>query len=185
MSCNDPTCKDTEQIESSDLPLYDKATLPGTGKLVLLVDQPDYDNGGQVTVAYQLPLSRVVPGSAPQSVAYSLNDPDAGITIPDETVVPGYVEGFGSFDLKRAIATSSTTKARFLIVGIDQNIDGNYIIQGTGFYSFPTVHGYTPGNTYYLSDTAAGGVTNTPPSGIAQPLFYVVDQKTILITIGA
>lgn len=185
MSCNSPACEDTEQIESADLPEYNQATLPATGKLILLVDQPDYNQGGQVSVAYRLPLSRVVPGSAPQSVLYSINDPDAGITIPDQTVVPAYVESFGTFDLKRAIASSSTTKARFLIVGVDQNIDGNYIIQGSGFYSFPTVHGYAPGTTYYLSDSVAGGITSTAPSGIAQPLFYVVDQKTILINVGA
>jgi hypothetical protein len=185
MSCNNPPCDDAENIDSADLPLYSGANLPPTGKLILLVDQPDYDNGGQISAAYRIPLSRIVPGNAPQSVVYSLNDPDAGITVPDETVVPGYIEGFGSFNLKRAIATDSTTKAKFLIVSTDQNIDDNYIIQADGFYAFPTVHGYTPGNTYYLSDTAAGGVTNTPPAGIAQPLFYVVDQKTILVTIGA
>ena len=184
MACNDPACKDTEQIQSSDLPVYDQATLPQDAKLILLVDKPDYDNGGQINVAYRLPLSRVMPGSAPQSVVYSLADPDAGITITEGEVVPAYVEGFGNFDLKRAIASSSTTKARFLIVALDQNIDGNYLIQGSGFFSFPTVHGYTVGHTYYLSDSSAGGVTDTPPPGIAQPVFYVVDQKTILVTIG-
>lgn len=185
MACENPPCDDAENIDSADLPLYDGATLPATGKLILLVEKQDYDNGGTIQAAYRIPLSRIVPGSAPQGVAYSLSDVDAAISIPDETVVPGYVEGFGSFDLKRAIATSSTTKAKFLIISTDQNVDGSYIIQGAGFYSFPTVHGYTPGNTYYLSDTAPGGVTNVPPSGIAQPLFYVVDQKTILITIGS
>jgi hypothetical protein len=184
MACDNPPCKDTEQIESSDLPVYDKATLPTDAKLILLVDQPDYDNGGQVNVAYRLPLSRVMPGSAPQHVAYSLSDVDAGITIPDEEIVPAYVESFGNFDLKRAQANSSTTKAKFLIVGLDPNVDGSYIIQGSGFFSFPTVHGYNVGQTYYLSDSTPGGVTTTPPSGIAQPLFTAVDQKTILIQIG-
>lgn len=184
MSCNNPACESAQQINSGDLPVYDKPSLPESGKLILLAEQPDYDNGGKVVAAYQLPLSRVVPGSAAQSVVYSLNDPDAGIVVPEQAVVPGYVEGFGNFALKRAIATSATTKARFLIIGNDPNIDGNYILQGTGFYAFPTVHNYVPGNVYYLSDTAEGGVTNDSPSGIAQPLFYVVDQKTILLMIG-
>lgn len=184
MSCTGQDCDDIENIDSADLPVYDQATLPPTGKLVLLVDQPDYDNGGTIVAAYRLPLSRVVPGSAPQSVLYSINDPDAGISIPDASVVPAYVESTGDFNVIRSIATDTTTKAKFLIVGVDPNIDGNYIIQASGFYSFPTVHDYVPGNTYYLSDTTPGGVTNVAPAGIAQPLFYVVDQKTILIKIG-
>jgi hypothetical protein len=185
MACSDdPNCQDTEQIDSADLPLWDGANLPPTGKLVLLVEQNDYDNGGKIQAAYRLPLNRVVPGSAPQSVLYSLNDPDAGIDVAEDEIFPAYVEGFGSFDLKKALATASNTKARFIITGKDPNIADNYIIQGSGFYSFPTVHTFTPGNIYYLSDTTPGGVTNTPPGGIAQPLFYVVDQKTILITIG-
>lgn len=184
-TCDHQTCKDTQEIQSSELPIYDKASLPVSGKLVLLVEEPDYDNGGNIVAAYRIPLSRIAPGAAPQSVLYSLSDPDAGIVIPDGEIVPAYVESFGNFDLKRAQATSTPTKAKFLIVGMDQNIDGNYIIQSSGFFSFPTVHEYAVGNTYYLSDSVSGGVTTTPPPGIAQPLFFVVDQKTILIQIGS
>lgn len=177
--------QDTEQIDSSDLPVYDKPTLPEKGQLVLLVEEPDYDCGGEMVSAYRLPLNRVLPGGSKQSLVYSLSDVDAGITVPDNAVVPAYVESFGDFNLKRAIATSSTSKARFLIIGADPNIDGNYLVQNGGFFSFPTVHNYNVGQTYYLSDSVAGGVTSNPPSGIAQPLFYVVDQKTIALNIGA
>lgn len=179
------TGKDTEQIQSEDLPIYNKPTLPEKGQVVLLLEEPDYDNGGQMVSAYRLPLSRIVPGGSPQSVVYSRNDPDAGITIPEDEVVPAYVESFGNFDLKRAQASSATTKARFLIIGTDPNIDGNYLLQGHGFFQFPTVHNYNVGQTYYLSDSSPGGVTNTPPPGIVQPIFFVVDQKTILVTIGS
>lgn len=174
----------TEQIGSQDLPLYDKPTLPEKGQLVLLVEEPDYDCGGTMVAAYRLPLNRVVPVSAQRGLAYSLADADAGITVADQTIVPAYVESFGSFNIKKAIASSSTTKAKFIIVSNDPNVEDSYIIQGSGFFSFSTVHAYNPGQTYYLSDSVSGGVTTTPPPGIAQPLFYVVDQKTILISIG-
>lgn len=184
MACDDKTCKETEQIESADLPIYDKATLPDSGKLILLVDQNDYDNGGKITAAYRLPLERIMLGDAPPAVAYTLVDPDADIAVPEGEVVPAYVESFGTFDIQRAVASSISSKAKFLIIGANQNVDGGYIIQSSGFYSFPTVHGYAPGMTYYLSDSVAGGVTTTAPASIAQPLFYAVDQKTIMVMIG-
>jgi hypothetical protein len=174
---------ETTQIGSEDIPIYDKASLPDNGQLVLLTEEPDFDLGGQMVAAYRLPLSRVVPSAQNQTTTYSLADADAGIVIPDGEVVPAYIESFGTYDTKRAIASAGVSKAKFIITGADQNITGNYIIQSDGFYSFPTVHGYDIGATYYLSDVTPGAVTTIAPT-IAQPIFTVIDQKTILVRIG-
>lgn len=178
-------CEDeTLLINEGDVPIYDQPTLPDGAKLIMFVDEDNFDYGGTISVAYRLPLSRVIPSSAYSGLTYSLNDDNAGISIPDQTVVPGYVEAFEPYGLNRAQASSETSKAQFLIVGTDQNIDNNYILQSTGFYRFPTTHNYVIGQQYYLSDSAPGGVTTVPPSPIAQKLFIPVDQSTIRIQIG-
>lgn len=178
----DTVCN-TEQIGSDEFPIYNKPTLPEDGQLILLSPEKDYDCGGDFTAAFRLPLSRLTPGSSFQSNTYSLSAPTSGITVSENQVVPAYVETFSPHQLKRAQANSSTTLAKFLIVGKDQNIDGSYIIQNSGYYSFPTVHGLSIGQTYYLSETDPGGITTQAPT-LAQPLFYVVDAQTIQLGIG-
>lgn len=177
----DGTC-DTEEIHSDELPLYNRATLPQSGQLILLVEEPNNDCGGKMSGAYRLPLDRITPGSTFQSNTYSLDPANPGIVVPDDEVVPAYVETFSPFNVMRAQADDSTTKAKFLIIANDQNIDENYIIQSSGYLAFKAVHSYQVGQTYYLSATTPGGVTTTPPAD-AQPLFYVVDQKTIQIVL--
>lgn len=177
---------ETQQINADDLPVYSGAQLPADAVLVILVEEPNYGpDGGTINLAYQLPLERIVPTNAIQKLSYSLYAPDAGISVPALTVVPAYIESFEPFALKRASATSNTTKAQFLIVATDPNVDDGYIIQSNGYFKFPTAHGYSIGQKYYLSDTVIGGVTVTAPSSVVQPLFVVLDATTIQINIGA
>lgn len=179
---NDPGI---EQVNSDDLPVYSKSTLPDDAFLILLANEPNFDFGGTIQNAYRLDLDRVVPNNTKQGVTYSLLANDgADIAIPDGTVVPAYVETFDPHRTLRAQASSATTKAQFLIISLNQNVDDSYIIQSSGFYTFPTTHNYDIGKTYYLSDSAAGGVTDVAPPGNVQPLFQVIDERTISIRIG-
>lgn len=175
----------TDEINSSEVPEWTKPTIPTDAKLIMLVKEDNFDYGGDLEVAYKLDISRVVANNSVQGNTYTVADEDAGITIPAGTVVPGYVESFDPYHLKRAQASSTTTKARFLIIGTNVNVDGGYVVQSDGYYVFTAPHSYLVGQTYYLSDAAPGGVTNTPPSGIQQTLFYVVDNTTIQLLIGA
>lgn len=189
MSCNNCngdhiTTQCTELINSDDLPIYSKPTLPDTAWVVLLAEEPNYDFGGVLSAAYRLDLDRLVPNGTKQSLTYSLTATGtngADISIPTGVVVPAYVEQFAPFQTKRAQATGAPTKAQFLIISLDQNVDDNYIIQSAGFYTFAATHSYDVGKIYYLSDSAPGGVTSVPPVGIVQPLFTVVDSTTIKI----
>lgn len=178
---------DTLLINSKDVPEYDKPNLPATGEVIVFVEEDNFDYGGKIDLAYRLPLDRIVPTNSQQSTSYSIEAPGAGIAVPDQTVVPAYVEAFDPYALKRAQANNATSLAQFLIIQPDQNVDDNYVIQGSGFYRFPTTHNYLVGQQYYLSDSAAGGVTATPPAGTKQKLFIPVDASTILInfSIGA
>lgn len=176
----------TEQVQTDDLPIYSKSTLPDNANVIVLVDEENYATGGTLQAAYRLGLDRIVPTNTRQSVTYSLHangTEGADITIPAGTVVPAYVEAFDPYSVKRAQATSDTSLAQFLIIGLNQNVDDEYIVQNTGFYTFESAHTYNVGSLYYLSDSTTGGVTSTKPANNVQPLFRVVDTKTIAINI--
>lgn len=174
-----------EQVNSQDLPIWDKNYLPESAEIIMLVEEQNFDYGGNISAAYRLQMDRIVANNTRQGNVFTITDLEAGITIPEGTVVPAYVESFEPYHLKRSQASSITTKARFMIISRNQNVDGGYVVQSSGYYSFNEPHAYSVGQTYYLSDSASGGVTTVPPSGIVQPLFYVVDALTIQITIGA
>ena len=176
---------DTQQLNSSDLPLYDKPQLPTDATVILLTEEVNYGpDGGKIQLAYQLPIDRIVPNNAVQKVSYSLQSVSAGINLPSQTVIPAYIETFEPYTIQRANGADDTTRAQFLIVGLNPNVEDSYIIQDSGYYSFPTVHNYEVGQKYYLSNTVNGGVTTTPPVDNPQVLFLPVDTKTIQILIG-
>jgi hypothetical protein len=174
----------TDQVSSEDIPVWDKPTIPEDAKIFMLTEEQNYDYGGSLEAAYKLPISRIVASNAIQSTTHTITDKQADITIEDNTVVPAYVETFSPFHLKRAQASSKTTKARFVITGRNQNIDNGYIIQGSGYVVFDGDHDYEIGQTYYLSDSAAGAVTTEVPTNIVQPLFTVIDARTIQLELG-
>lgn len=174
-----------EQVDTDDLPIYSQSTLPDNANLIVLVDEQNYDFGGTLQAAYRLPLDRVVPTNTRQNVSYSLKATGgADINIPAGAVVPAYVEAFDPYNVVRAQASSSTSMAQFLIIGLNQNVDDTYVVQNTGFYTFTEPHTYDIGAQYYLSDSVTGGVTTSKPSSNAQPLFRAIDAYTIAINIG-
>lgn len=171
------------QASSDDMTIYDKNTLPNNAEIIMLTEEQNFDYGGLLSVAYRLPLSRIIPTSSSSNLWYYITDEEADIPVPDTTVVPAYTEPFDPYGIKRAQASSPSTTAHYLIVGLNPNIDDNYIIQADGFYTFPEPHSYNIGQQYYLSDSSAGGVTDTPPPGIQQKLFIPIDRRTIRINL--
>lgn len=172
----------TRQVGAGELPIFSAPTIPSSAKLILLVDEINYDIGGKMEVAYQLPIERLTGGTSFSSNSHSIYAPTAGISVPEGAAIPAFRETFGSFELKRAQANSNTTLAQFLIVRLDPNVDQSYIVTANGFYEFPVPHNYAIGQTYYLDENNPGQVTTTPPA-LAQRLFTVVDQRTILVNI--
>lgn len=174
-----------EQVNSGDIPVWNKNYLPEEAHIIMLVEEENFDYGGTISAAYRLPLDRIVANNTKQGNIFTVVDIDAQITIPEGAIVPAYIESFEPYSLKRAQASSQTTKARFLILSVNQNVDGGYVVQSSGYYTFTEPHQYSVGQLYYLSATTTGGVTTIAPSPIAQPLFYVIDNQTIQILIGA
>lgn len=182
--CQEGT-QNTEITQSDTLPIYDKPELPQDGELILLVTGADNTCGGELTRAYRMPLDRLTPGSTLQPNTYSAYAPNNTITVAPKTVSAGFTDMNFPHEIKLARADSVATLAKYIILGEDVNVDDRLMIQSGGFYSFPTTHDYTIGKQYYLSATNAGQVVTAEPTtpNVSQPLFYVVDAKTILVNL--
>lgn len=173
-----------EYAPAADLPVFNKPELPDSSYLVLLANTPYANNGCGGTGIFKLPLNRITPGSTLQSGLYSVSGGGTSVAIPTNQVVPAYITNTLPNMVRVANANNATTKAKFLILSVDPNDSTRYVIQSDGFYTFPEGHNYTIGLQYYLAEGTESGKVTTVPPAIAQPLFYVVDQVTILINIG-
>lgn len=174
-----------EYIPSSDVPVYGLPELPDNGYVLLLANSPYANNGCGGSGIFKLPLNRITPGGSLQTGLYSLFGGGATVAIPDRQVVPAYLTATMPNMIQAANANSLTSKAKFLILSVDANDSSRYIIQSSGFYTFPEGHNYVIGQQYYLADGADSGRVTTVPPANAQPIFYVLDRLSILINIGA
>lgn len=178
-------CDDTQLIGAGDVPTWSQSDIPESATIYMTLEEADQLNGGNILATYRLELSRILPVNSENSIIYSLHDDIADIAVPSGQVVPAYVEAFDPYRVKRAQAVNpGTSLAQFLIVALDQNVDNNYVVQASGFHKFQEPHNYLIGQQYYLSDSAAGGVTNVAPSGLVQKLFIPVDEFTLLFNVS-
>lgn len=180
-SCGTCGVSDVKQVQTkvtkwTALPLYQGADLPQ--------DMDVIAGSSDLGKAFRLPIERIIAGGDLNKIQYSVNKRTADIEIPRTQVVPVFIAG-PNLPLEKAVADHADNKAKFLAVSADPNNADNVIIQSTGFLVFPRTHAYQIGKTYYLHQLNAGEVTSVKPaSGIAQPLFSVVDELTIAIQIG-
>lgn len=172
----------TENIDAEDVPIFNQATLPDQAYLPFVVAEDDPTCGGDFLALYHLPLRRLLAGGNLQANTHSVAGNGYTGNIPVDQVVPAFVTPSGSNPVTPASAESNTTLADFLVLAKDENVAGNYIVQNSGFYTFPEGHGYAVGLQYYLSNTT--GQVSTTPGTSSQKLFRVIDAITISINIG-
>lgn len=166
----------TKVTKWTSLPLYRGAELPSDMDLIA--------GSNEEGKAWRLPVERVLAGGDLNKIQYSAALKTADIEIPRAQVVPVFIPG-PNLPMEKAVANTDANKATLIAVVKDPNDADAMIVQNTGFLVFPRTHAYQVGKTYYLHQTNPGEVTSVKPSsGIAQPLFNVVDELTISITIG-
>jgi hypothetical protein len=168
----DDDCK-TKITKWTALPLYREPELPTDLDLI----------GGSNTEgrAWRIPAERFMPGGNLNRMQYKINRGMTQIEVPLNQVVPIFVPGV-NLAPELAVANSVLNLARVVAVANDPNEADDLIVQSSGFYTFPRVHSYQVGKTYYLSQSEPGEVVNSKPaSGLIQPLFTVIDQTTILL----
>lgn len=175
--CNDCGSVDTttKVVSVSKLPLYQDASL--------LEDLDIIVTSTEEGKSWRFPLNRVLAGGDIDKLRYSLDKKTSDISVPTGQVIPVYIPGV-NIPVERAQAVEGK-QAQFLAIANDPNDAEALVIQNSGFVTFPRLHSYQVGKTYYLSQNNPGEViSEKPSSGVVQPLFTVVDELTISINLG-
>lgn len=178
--CNDYPINN---IDAEDVPVWGKNVLPDEGYLLMAAKQIDQQCGRALPFLYHLPLNMVTPGGTFQTNTYSANGNGFTQEWATNQVRAGYTYNNTPNDMR--LAGFDSHKAQYLILGKDDTIVGNYIIQGSGFYTFVGGHEYIPGYTYYLGLDGIPTTDSSYHDGARQKLFEVVDKSTILIDIDS
>lgn len=162
------TPETTEVRSWTSLPLLDVTRVP---------DDLDLIGGSNKEYqSWRIPATYFL-GGALNSSKYVVPE---GTEIENYQVKPVYfVNSFTT--IVPAQANSIDTTAMALAV---TSADDTTTIMSNGFFTFERPHLYEVGKTYYLSQSNAGEVVSVRPSaGVIQPLFTVIDQKTISINV--
>lgn len=177
-NCNDYP---VNNIDAEDVPRWGQATLPEEGYLLMASVQKDQQCGRKLPFLYHLPINMITPGGTFQQNTYSL----AGNGFTEEwaanQVRAGYTYNNTPNDIRLANPTDHL--AQYVLLAKDEAIAGNYVVQGTGFYTFVGGHNYIPGYSYYLGADGTPTTETTFTDGHRQHLFDVVDNSTILINV--
>ena len=171
-----------EAIETPDIPVWEKASLPEDADVIMIAKVFVEKYGCKMDAWYRLPLTRVA-NVAPYSPSNaSINGNGFKQDIPFNKVVPAYTNISDPKDVRVASARSTATLAKYLILDNDLNNPGYYKVQSSGIYVFPKGHSYISGMTYYLGDDSYPTTSTNQEN--KQELFYVLDEKTIDIKVG-
>lgn len=168
-------------IDAEDIPTWEQTTLPVEGYLLMAAVQKDQQCGKNMPYLYHLPLGLVTPGSTFQANTYTANGNGFTEAWDSNQVRAGYTYNNTPNDIR--LASKSGKKAQYIILKQDENDAVNYILQGSGFYTFPSTHAYFTGYSYYLGTNGMPTTDSSFTQGKRQHLFEVIDQRTILINI--
>lgn len=170
-----------DNIDAENVPVWGKNVLPDEGYLLMAAKQIDQQCGRALPFLYHLPIHMVTPGGTFQTNTYSANGNGFAQEWEANQVRAGYTYNNTPNDIR--LANAGETKAQYLILKKDDTVSGNYIIQGTGFYTFTGGHNYIPGYAYYLGNNGQPTTSSSYLGGFRQHLFEVIDSSTILINI--
>lgn len=176
--CNDYPINN---IDAEDVPTWGKTVLPDEGYLLMAAVQKDQQCGRNLPFLYHLPLKMITPGGTFQTNTYSKAGYGFSQEWPADQVRAGYTYNNQPFDIR--FATRGEKNAQYLLLEKDDTVSGNYIIQGSGFYTFPAGHNYVQGYSYYLGDNGVPTTDTSFINGSRQHLFEVIDPLTILVNI--
>lgn len=176
--CNDYP---VNNIDAEDVPVWGMNKLPDDGYLLMAAKMVDQQCGRKLPFLYHLPIGMVTPGATFQTNTYSANGNGFTAEWAANQVRAGYTYNNSPNDMRFAAIGESS--AQYIILQKDENVSGNYIIQGAGFYSFTGGHNYVPGYSYYLGADGVPTTDNSFVNGSRQHLFDAIDTTTILINI--
>lgn len=176
--CNDYPINN---IDAEDVPVWGQTKLPDEGYLLMAAKLRDQQCGRNLPFLYHLPINKITPGATFQPNTYSAEGNGFTQEWEPNQVRAGYVYNNTPNDIR--FAAISGQKAQFILLEKDDTVEGNYLIQGSGFYTFVGGHSYVPGYAYYLGADGKPTTDSSFVDGQRQHLFEVIDTSTILINI--
>lgn len=168
-------------IDAEDIPTWAQTKLPDEGYLLMAAKLKDQHCGRPLPFLYHLPINKITPGATFQPNTYSVAGNGYQGEWAANQVRAGYTYNNTPNDIRLADITAQ--KAQYILLSKDNTIEGNYLIQGSGFYTFTGGHNYVPGYAYYLGTEGQPTTDSSFVNGIRQHLFEVIDSSTILINI--
>lgn len=170
MNCNNPqmnSCtKNVAVMNINDLPIDNLESIPDY--YLTIRTFPNQETGEVISTFTRVPGIKVTPTGNLDNV-FSLQGAEQMITIPENQVVPAYVQNNGSTN---QVLKAGTNNAQFLLIGTYGNM---YLCQNTGVINMINGHNYIISQQYYA---ATNGTVST--SG-TQKLFIPVSQTKLLI----
>lgn len=160
-----------ENILDSEIPRWEKQ-LPEEADVIMIAKQYSARYGCKIDAWYRLPIRALNGTYALNPNAIKLDGNGYMDEVPTGQVVPAYVNPSNPHDIREAVGK----KAAFLLV--DKQGE-HYVVQSSGVYHFPNMHGYIVGSMYYL---APNGTPTTDKTD--QQLFYVLNQYDIDIRLA-
>lgn len=176
--CNDYPVRN---LDARDVPTWEQTALPAEGYLLMASVQKDQQCGKNLPYLYHLPIGMITPGSALQASTYNARGNGFTDTWETNQVRAGYTYTNSPFDIRLANITGK--KAQYIILKQNENDAESYLLQGSGFYTFPSTHSYYAGYSYYLGSNGLPTTDDSFIAGKRQHLFEVIDNRTILINI--
>ena len=176
--CNDYP---VNNIDAQDVPVWGSTKLPDEGYLLMAAVQKDQQCGRNLPFLYHLPINKITPGSSFQPNTYSVEGNGFTGDWAASQVRAGYTYNNTPNDIR--LADKDSHMAQYILLEKDSTIVGNYIAQGSGFYTFAGGHSYVPGYAYYLGDNGQPTTSSAFTGGKRQHLFEAIDNSTILINI--
>lgn len=168
-------CTTQEVQELAELPIYDLDNLPNF--ILSETDALDEATGRVLSSIVRLPINRIVPNGDLEG-KFTLAANNDSLEVAEGQPLPAYVQQDGS--VVRVLPADSGHKAKFLVLG--KYGEGMVLCQADGVLNIVGGHGLIPGADYYLGKN--GGFT-TSPSETGQHLFYVLNDRKLLINLGA
>lgn len=176
--CNDYP---VNNIDAEDVPVWSQTKLPDEGYLLMAAKLIDQQCGKSLPFLYHLPINKITPGATFQPNTYSVAGNGFHESWAPNQVRAGYIYNNTPNDIR--FASNDGTRAQFILLSKDDTVSGNYLIQGSGFYTFTGGHNYVPGYTYYLGQNGLPTTDSSFVGGYRQHLFEVIDNSTILINV--
>lgn len=164
-------------IKADQIPVWGEPQLSDKTYLRASVVQYNQQLGAEEMNTFNIPIQDIIGAVTSGDASVAKNGTDIK-DLSDRQVMPAYISRNAPYPVFRA---DKDHHAKFLVVGEDKNDADYFGIKADGVFVFPEGHDYVVGADYYLDQK---GNVSTDSAASNQHLFYVLNNRAILIKLG-